>query len=279
MSLALQQQAFLARLFEPRHATNADQKSHELATNNEAFDATFESRFGSNYRGFLAYQSNGLELARRTLAGTYPVVQQLVGEESFAALAAALWQAHPPERGDLAQWGGELAEFVRYNGQLAEEPYLPDVASAEWVLQQLKTAPDEVVDLASLQQLITADPSSIKLCITATAQGLDSPWPLASLWLAHQPGAPDAQAGGKPGFEQVGAQIQQKVAQTALLWREGHRPRLREALPGEVAFIAALRQGQSLDLALQDSPLDFSAWLPLAAQTGLLLGASVFPSP
>ncbi len=273
MSLALQQQALLARLFEPRGGLPCLPGMSPLASNNVADFGLFDSGFASNHRGFLAYQANGLELAHRTLAGTYPVMQQLIGDESFAALAAALWQAHPPVRGDLAHWGGELAEFVRHSEQLADEPYLPDLARAEWVLQQFKTAPDETADLASLQQLISGDPSVINLCVTHTAQGLDSPWPLASLWLVHQPAAYDASLENKPGFEQVGVQIRQRVAQTALMWRDGHRPRLREALPGEVTFIAALQQGQSLDQALRDTPLDFSAWLPLAAQSGLLLGA------
>lgn len=275
MSLALQQQAFLARLFEPHGANLSAQKTLIYAPNNASNSDLIESKFRLNERGFLAYKTHGLELAHRTLAGTYPVIQHLLGDESFAALAAALWQAHPPQRGDLAHWGGELAEFVRHNQQLAEEPYLPDVARAEWLLQQLKTAPDEVTDLASLQQLTTLSPSVIKLCITNTAQGLASPWPLASLWLVHQPDARGETLGGQPDFERVGVQIRQRVAQTALVWRDGHRPRLREVLPGEMTFIAALRQGQSLEQALQDTALDFSAWLPLAAQSGLLLGAAV----
>jgi hypothetical protein len=237
-----------------------------------------ETNIAFNARGLLAYQTNGLELANRTLAGAYPVMQQLIGDEAFAALAAALWQAHPPQRGDLAQWGDTLAQFVAHSAQLADEAYLPDVARAEWALQQLKTAPDEQADLASLRCLVTADPAEITLCITDTAQGMDSCWPLASIWLAHQPPTPGGGVDVLPGLEQVGALIRQGVAQTALVWRDGHRPRLREALPGEPGFLAALRQGQSLDQALQGTQLDFSAWLPLAAQSGLLLKAQVVPA-
>ena len=277
MTLAQQQQALLAQLFEPRRSAETSQKDSLGTSQSRLTENPSEANVAFHARGLLAYQSNGLELANRALAGAYPVMQQLIGEEAFAALAAALWQAHPPQRGDLAQWGDTLAQFVSHSAQLAEEAYLPDVARAEWALQQLKTAPDEQADLASLQYLMTTDPAQIRLCIAQTAQGLESRWPLASIWLAHQPQTPGSGVENPPGLEQVGALIRQGVAQTALVWRDGHRPRLREALPGEPGFLAALRQGESLEQAMQNTPLDFSAWLPLAAQSGLLLSAKLVP--
>jgi hypothetical protein len=270
MNLAQQQQALLADLFSTSKNDTNNEKTGKTDTNKVASDACIDLTFGLNARGFLAYRANGLEMAHRALAGAYPVLGQLLGEESFTALAAALWQAHPPERGDLAQWGHALADFVDQSPQLADDPYLPDVARAEWALHRLKTAPDETTDLPSLQLLITSDPAVVKLCITSTQHCLESRWPLASIWLAHQVGP-----GAQPlDFEQVGRQIRQQVAQTVLIWRDGLRPRLREAMAGEADFLAALQQGESLGQAVQMTPaLDFSQWLPLAAQTGLLTGA------
>jgi Putative DNA-binding domain len=274
VNLAQQQQAWVAALFAPAAGRNTHQKTDIFDINNIANNAIIGSTFAQNDRGFLVYRANGLEMARKALAGTYPVMQQLIGDDSFSALAAALWQAHPPRRGDLAQWGGELAEFVRQSPQLAEEAYLPDVARAEWALHQRATAPDEARNQASFQLLITSDPAVVKLCITKTCECLPSAWPLPAIWLAHQ-SATDLE---RPGFELVGELLHQQVAQTALIWRDGHRPRLREVLPGEAGFLAVLQQGQSLDVALQGTPeFDFAAWLPQAVQTGLLLGIEILP--
>ena len=59
-----------------------------------------------------------------------------------------------------------------------------------------------------------------------------------------------------------------------VVWRQGHQPRVREASPGEAELLTGLLSGKTLDAVLQDAPaLDFNAWLPMAVQTGLLLGA------
>lgn len=50
---------------------------------------------------------------------------------------------------------------------------------------------------------------------------------------------------------------------------------VREALTGEVELVSALLAGYSLGHALDAAPsLDVPAWLPMAVQSGLVLGAS-----
>ena len=83
-------------------------------------------------RGLLTYQSNGLALAERALGAAYPVLAQLIGDESFAPLARQVWRQQPPQRGDLAFWGGGLAAFIEAAPQLADEPFLADIARVEW---------------------------------------------------------------------------------------------------------------------------------------------------
>ena len=63
-------------------------------------------------RGLQAYLANGQALAELALAAAFPVVAQMMGQESFAPLAHYFWRQHPPQRGDMAQWGGELADFL-----------------------------------------------------------------------------------------------------------------------------------------------------------------------
>ena len=117
--LALQQQALLQALF------GAPQDASKLIA---------PHAHGAWARGLKAYQGNGQALARRSLQAAYPVLARLLGEQSFEALACALWHARPPARGDLALWGEALPAFVAASAQLADEPYLADVARVEWAL-------------------------------------------------------------------------------------------------------------------------------------------------
>ena len=75
-------------------------------------------------RGLEVYKANGHALAERALVAAYPVLAQMLGDESFSALARALWHATPPQCGDMAQWGDTLAEFVAASVQLLTEEVL-----------------------------------------------------------------------------------------------------------------------------------------------------------
>ena len=59
-------------------------------------------------RGLLAHAANADEHAARALAARYPTVQTLLGEDTFAQVAARHWREAPPSCGDLAHWGERL---------------------------------------------------------------------------------------------------------------------------------------------------------------------------
>ena len=69
-------------------------------------------RLAQNSRGICVYQANAAALAERTLASTFPVLAQLIGNESFEPLARYFWRQHPPLLGDMGEWGEVLAEFL-----------------------------------------------------------------------------------------------------------------------------------------------------------------------
>lgn len=215
-------------------------------------------------RGLKAYQANGHMLAERALQAAYPVVAQMLGDASFADLARALWHAGPPQRGDIACWGDALADFLQASAQLRDEPYLADVARAEWALHRCATACDSDADLPTLVLLTTHDPAQLRLVLAPGCAVVRSAWPVASIVCAH--------LDGSPSLQEAGAQLRAGLAQDAVVWRAGLRPRLRLALAGEADALHALLQGQTLDQALDSaSALDFAQWLPMAVQTGLVL--------
>jgi hypothetical protein len=255
-ALAEQQQALLAALFA--------WPAHEAVRH---LDTQASGVGNMPQRGLKVYQSNGHALAQRALGAAYPVLAQMLGVDSFADLARTLWHAHPPQRGDIAQWGQALADFVRSSEALQSEPYLPDVARAEWALHCCATALDVQADLASLALLTTQDPQTLTLQLAPGLCTLSSPWPLASLLLAHLEGS--------PSLAEVGLQLKNRCQQNVVIWRAGLQPKLRQAHAGELDFLQALQEGMALEPAVDAAPeLAFSDWLMLAVQTGLVLGAS-----
>jgi len=259
-SLAVQQQALLQALYLPRHAdaikTVAAYACPQRATGQKHLE-----------RGLLAYRSNGHALAQRALAAAYPVVAELIGAESFEGLARHFWQHAPPARGDMAQWGEAFAAFIESLNELArEEPYLGDVARVEWALHAAASAADGAADPGSLELLQTTDAAVLTLVLCPGAKVLSSAFPAFSIVQAH--------VGDTLSLADAGQRLRDGVAETALVWRQGFRPALRLAQPGEAAFIAALQQGHPLDHALSAAPgFDVAAWLAPALHTGLLLGA------
>lgn len=217
------------------------------------------------WRGLAAYRSHAALQAARTLDLAYPVTARMLGDENFAALARKLWREQPPARGDLAQWGGELARLIEALPDLAAaEPYLADVARTEWALHQSASAADGVPDPQSFALLASVDPQEVRLVLAPGTECIRSRWPVVTLVQAHRSEPPQLSLGVRC--------LAEGIAESALVWRQGYRPMLRVAQTGETAFIAALRHGHTLLEALGNAPeFDFNAWLVPAVQEGLLL--------
>lgn len=252
-TLAQQQQAMLSAL---------------LGTPDEAAEQRLAGALRTPWaRGLQVYRANGLATAQRALAAAFPVLGQLLGQESFAALASAYWQAHPPRHGDLGLWGDTLPGFLARDPQLQSEPYLADAARLEWALHRCAQATDAEADPASFQRLMDEDAARLTLVLAPGCALLASPWPIASIVCAHT-----TQHGQTLDLNTAAERLRAGLGETALVWREGLHPRVRPAWPGEAALLRALQAGQSLATALDGAQgLDFGAWLPMAGHTGLLL--------
>jgi Putative DNA-binding domain len=226
----------------------------------------------SNERGLLAYRANASSLAARSLAATYPVITQLLGQETADYLARDLWRAHPPRRGDLAQWGAALPEFLTTQLALQEltqaHPFLPDVARLEWALHSSAIATDTPLDAASMQLLATQDPQQLQLQLSAGCVLIASIYPIVAIAQLHDERYCDEHASANHA-------LQTQTAQTALIWRRGLRPLFRAVSTAEQALLGSALRGHSVaqcvDAALAwDTQFDLSAWLVEGVQSGLV---------
>lgn len=216
-------------------------------------------------RGLQAYQANAGALAERALAAAYPTVQQIVGEPSFGGLARALWQAHAPQCGDIAEWGGALPAFVAADAQLAAEPYLADVARLDWAVHVAERAADDAAPPQGLDLLAAADPAALRLVLRAGSAYLASPHPIVTIWQAHR-------SDGEDRFAPVRRAFAAGSGEAALVVRRGWRAEVSLVAPREQAFVAALARGASLGAALAAAAadFDFESWLVCSLHEGRL---------
>lgn len=221
--------------------------------------------------GLAVYRRNAWAGARRALALAYPVLEAMISTESLGALARELWLADPPAQGDLGEWGGRVAGWLRSQPTVADHPYLPELAALEWALHQAGRAADGGTGpVEGLALLADVDPSRIYAIWKPRTQLLCGHWPALELWQAHQPDP--AQVAEDPAcVAAVRAALEAgPQAQAVLVWRPQWRARC-EALPlAWVDFSQALLAGQSLGEALEQHPVDFEAWLLACLRHGWL---------
>jgi hypothetical protein len=139
-------------------------------------------------RALAVHRNTSAKAAQDALAANYPVVRALVGEESFTACAEAFIARHPPRDPRLCLYGEGLADFVAGYPPFAEAPYLADVAALERLVTEALFAADaEPLDGAGFARALESD---APLALHPAARFAAAASPAASIWLAHQPGAP-----------------------------------------------------------------------------------------
>jgi len=222
-------------------------------------------------RALQAYRANAGALAERALAAAFPTVAQLVGEPSFAAMARALWSAAPPQRGDIGTWGQALPAFITAAPQLAEEPYLADVARLDWAVHRCEQAADRSA-VRGLDRLADDDPAALWLHPAAGLALLHSAHPVASIWQAHRSTAADR-------YDPVREAFAAGRGEHALVWREGFKAAVLALPEAEASFMQGLLEGATLARALDraGAGFDFQRWLQRALQRGWLQAADTRP--
>ncbi len=140
-------------------------------------------------RALTIHRNTSHKAAQDALAANYPVIVQLVGEEAFAACAAAFVEERPPAEPRLCLYGDGFGDFLRDYAPFVELGWLGNVAALERLVVETMFAADHCVFDGAALDLESALPLH-----AATRIGRLS-GPAVSIWRAHQPdGDPDALA-------------------------------------------------------------------------------------
>lgn len=185
---------------------------------------------------FAVYRNNVMVSLIDAVAETFPVVQDLVGEEFFRAMAKVFAQVNPPRSRIMAYYGDCFADFVDTFPPARSLPYLADVASLEMSRVQAYHAADVAsIDTHTLQAAL-ANPQqllSLRLVLHPSVHVIESPFAVFSLWAAHQEAL-------------CISSVDPAVAQTALVFRNGLDVDTLELTAGAGRFVRTLQKGHTL---------------------------------
>lgn len=209
---------------------------------------------------FNVYRNNVVSSLIDALADTFPVVQELVGDEFFRAMAAHFLRQSPPRSRVLAQFGADFPAFAEAFEPARPVPYLADIARLEFDRVRAHHAADaapverEAIALASASGERIGE---LRFELHPSVSVLHSLHAIVSIWAAHQ-GEGDL------------SQVDPGSAEAALVVRSGLEVLVMKLSPGVAQFVSAISQGQALADAAQCA-LDTAPDFDLSVALSLLL--------
>jgi len=217
---------------------------------------------GSKERRLGVYRTNTLNSLTDVLGAAFPVVQRIVGERFFRALAQAFIEAHPPRQPTLFRYGGELPKFVATFEPAKTLPYLADVATLEWArIESYFAADQEALNPARLSDVAPEHLEDITFSAHPSLRLVQSSFPIIEIWNVNQPTQASV------------PEIDFSVPERALVLRRGSTVFHRDLTTGEHAWLIALSNGDTLGVAVEtalaeDPNFDFQNMLRQALADG-----------
>jgi uncharacterized protein (UPF0276 family) len=229
-----------------RHSRAGGNPSSPEAAEPGAFVAGPQTNLDSRLRGndvlaaarLAIYRGNLSANWEKALSSAYPVIQQLVGDAFFGALARAYGKSHPSVDADLNRFGEHFSAFLAGFEHAAAYPYLPDMARLEWAVHQAHYAPDlPALGAADFAALTPPELEASRFQLHPACAIVALNWAVAGLWLAHRPDGPPFPA-------------EMRTPGCALVCRPGWQAQVHAIAPASQAALALLARGASFGAAL-----------------------------
>lgn len=215
-------------------------------------------------RRFSVYRNNVAGSLTEALAQGFPVLQKLVGEEYFTALAGVFLRQFPPTSRLMMFYGDEMPDFLAGFPPLANLPYLPDVARLEIALREAYHAADTpAIAAETLATMLPERFMAARLHLAPAVRVVASDYPVWSIWQANTNG------GAPPKMR----------PEATLVLRPDYDAAPHLLPPNGALFIAALQAKKSVEHALElaTDGFDINAMLGLLINGGAITGISEEP--
>ncbi|AKS45556.1 Putative DNA-binding domain-containing protein [Octadecabacter temperatus] len=207
---------------------------------------------------FDVYRNNVAVSLTDALETAFPVVNKLVGNDFFRAMAGVYLRAHPPTSPVMMFYGEDMPDFLASFGPAQSVPYLPDMARLELALRHSYHAADaSPIEPDALAKIAPDTLPNVTFTFSPSVHLIVSEYPLHSIWWTNTHGGDIA-----------------KVAQPTLISRPEFDPTVDALMPEQSAVLAALINGAPLGKALQSGGAGFD----LGPLLGLLLSRNALIS-
>lgn len=217
-------------------------------------------------RRFAVYRNNVMVGLIDALSDAFPVVQRLVGDAFFRAMAGVYARLEQPTSPILLNYGAGFPDFLTVFPPLKALPYVADVARIEraWV-EAYHAAEAPSADVSPLLQMSPAEMGMQHFRFHPSTRLLRSAHPAFSIWQANRPGQ--------------NAETPEMVAQDCLILRPDADVCATCLSPGVAAFLLALMAGETLSRAatagfLATPHFEFAKALSALLLSGALTGWS-----
>jgi len=210
-------------------------------------------------RRFAVHRNNVAAGLINALASRYPVVQRLVGEDFFRAMARLYVTSDPPRSPILLSYGETFPAFLETFPPATAIEYLADVARLEFARGRAYHAADRLplgnevftsLDLAGLAKLRFLLHPSLSL--------VRSRFPIVSIWKTHQ-------------GDEIGP-IEDWRSEAALVIRPVLEVEVWRLPPGGFSFLSRLADGATLSSAVEAGSAA-AADFDVTANLAVLFGA------
>lgn len=180
---------------------------------------------------FSVYRNNVIAGLSDVLTGGFPVLNKLVGDQFFQAMAALYITKFPPCSPILTNYGQCMPKFLANFAPVQNYPYLPDIARLELALRVSYHAADSTpVNVTAIQGFSEENINSAKITLAPSVQQIRSQYPIRSIWMANM----------------CDQQLESKDAEDVLILRTEFDPEPTTHLPGGFEFITAIWNQRSL---------------------------------
>ncbi len=211
---------------------------------------------------FDVYRNNVIFSLIDALNSWFPVVEKLVGDEFFRAMAVEYVRSSPPNSPVLHIYGRDFAQFISDFEPAQTVPYLADIARLEQARRDAFHAADATA--ISVERLQSVSPEQFDTMIFEPHPAMaiiQSEFAIFSIW--------DANTNDKPLAVPI------NTPQDVLINRPALDVEIRTLPAGAAAFLAAIQSGETLGAAAQAGLLS-SPEFDLSASLAGSLAAQVF---
>lgn len=188
------------------------------------------------------YRNNVFFSLSNALADLYPVVQQLVGEDFFLALAKRYIREFPPASAAMVFFGADFPDYVAQDKACQDLSYLPDVARFELAKQHCYHAEDaKSLSAQAMQEIGVEKVMSGVLTLHPSLRIVDSRSASRSIWQAHQ--------SVEPNFGNIDIHL----AEQSILIRPEYEVLICRADKALVMLITQIADGTNLASAIENT--------------------------